>query len=214
MPTREDAQILFQDYVDNSYFQIANVLHLPYIQSTIDQVYQQLRQGHKVDLGSAALILSFCAASAFFWDQGFPTKFNFPSNDDDDDNAAAAAAAQCHLWRGAAWDLLDQAQRSACHSLDAIQGRMILADLLHNLEGITSRFRQLHSCARTSAYELRLHLVDLPGHHHHLTDNPFLREIKRRIWWHLVATDWYVVKPLFFLLPLTTNPAPPFIFIL
>lgn len=180
MPSREDAHTLFQDYIDNSYFQIANAMHAPYITSSIGRVYAQLRQGHKVDLGSAALILSFCAASAFFWNRTFSAQFDFLSEDN--------AATQSQIWRGAAWDLLDQAQRSASHSLDSIQARLVLADLLQNSEGITSRFRQLHSCARTSAYELRLHIVDLPGNHS--LESPLLREVKRRVWWHLVATDW------------------------
>lgn len=146
----------------------------------IGDVYTQIRQGHRIDLGSAALILSLCAASAFFWDEDFPSRVNFLSE--------GIAATQSLVWRSAAWDLLDQAQRAASNSLEAIQARLILADLLYNNEGTTSRYRYVQSCARAAAYELKLHLIDLPGNSS--TDTPVLREMKRRLWWYVASTDW------------------------
>lgn len=182
LPSREEAVALFQDYLDNSDFRFGNVMHAPSVQAMIGEVYARLRQGHRVDLGSAALILSVCAASAFFWDgdREVPAHFSFGSEDH--------AAAQSHAWRAVAWDLLDQAQRAAAHSLDALQARLVLADVVYNLEGTTSRFRYVHACARSMAYELKLHVVDLPGRE--TTDGPFLREMKRRLWWFIAATDW------------------------
>lgn len=182
LPSREEAVALFQDYLDNSDFRFGNVMHSPSVQAMIGKVYARLRQGHRIDLGSAALILSVCAASAFFWDQDrqVPAHFSFESEDH--------AAAQSHAWRGVAWDLLDQAQRASSHSLDALQARLVLADVVYNLEGTTSRFRYIHGCARAMAYELKLHVVDLPGRES--TDSPFLREMKRRLWWYIASTDW------------------------
>lgn len=155
-------------------------MHPPLVQAMIEDVYTQLRQGHKISLGSAALILSISAASACVWDDDFPPSYNFASEVD--------AAAQCVVWRCAAWDLLDQAQRASLNSVDAIQARLILADVLYNIEGTTSRFRYIQSCARAAAYEIRLHLTDLPGNTS--TDTPVLREMKRRLWWYIAATDW------------------------
>lgn len=156
------------------------MLHSPSVRSTIGDVYTQLRQGHKINYGSAALILGICAASAFFWDRDYPAHFRFLSEDN--------AAAQSHAWRGAAWDLLDQGQRAATQSLNTIQARMVVADVLYNLEGTTSRYRYLYSCARAAAYEMKLHLIDLPGRES--DDSAFQREMKRRVWWYLAATDW------------------------
>ncbi|KAF3766690.1 hypothetical protein M406DRAFT_53242, partial [Cryphonectria parasitica EP155] len=182
LPSKEDALALFRDYLENSDFHVANILHPPTVQAMVVDVYTQLRRGQKVDLGAAAFVLSFCAASAYFWDLDFPAQFNFSSED--------SAAAQSHAWKSAAWDLLDQAQRSASNTLHLIQARMILGDLFYNIEGVTSRFRYLHSCARAAAHEMRLHLVDFPGSGP--GDSPLLREMKRRVWWYLAATDWYV----------------------
>lgn len=182
LPSRDDAASLFHDYLDASDFHVAGMLHPPYFHHIISNTYAQLQQGLPVDTGSAALILSVCAATAFYWDQDLPFLFNFPSEDH--------AVAQSHTWRTAASDLLDHAQRRAANGLETIQARMVLADLLYNMEGTTARFRYLHSCARAGAYELKLHLIDLPGLES--TDSVILREMKRRIWWYLVGTDWHV----------------------
>lgn len=146
----------------------------------IHNLYTQLRQGDKVNLASVAFVLSFCAASAFFWDQEFPSGFNFLSEEN--------AAAHSHAWRASAFDLLDQSQRVALNSLDAIHASLILADLIYNMEGTSSRFRYIQSGARAAAYEMGLHLIDLPGHEN--GDTSLYREMKRRAWWYLASTDW------------------------
>ncbi|KAK2614922.1 hypothetical protein N8I77_001711 [Diaporthe amygdali] len=180
IPCREDVLALFKGYLDNTDFHIANLIHYPTVETMIHGLYTQLLQGEKVNLGSAAFVLSFCAASAFFWDQEFSSTFDFLSEEN--------AAAHSHAWRTAAFDLLDQLQRSALNSLDAIYARLILADLIYNMEGTSSRFRYIQSGARTAAYEMRLHLTDLPGRE--TADTGFSREMKRRIWWYLASTDW------------------------
>lgn len=166
--------------MNNSDSQVPNILHPSSVHAAIGNVYGQLEKGHRVNLGSAGLILSICAAGAFFWDEAFPSSFKFQSQDD--------AAGQCIVWRNTAWDLLDQAQRAASHCVDAVQARIVLADLLYNMEGTTSRYRYIQSCARAVAYELRLHLVDLPSNNS--ADTLVSREMKRRLWWHIACTDW------------------------
>lgn len=180
LPSQDDALALFEDFLVYTRSYNVNNVHGPTVYTMINDLYTQLAQGQTIDLGSAALILSFCAASAFFWDKDCSSAFNFLTEEN--------ATAQSHVWRGAAFDLLDQSQRTTLGSLDAIHARLILADLIYNLEGTSSRFRYIHSGARAAAYELGLHVVDLPGNEP--GDDEFLREMKRRIWWYLATTDW------------------------
>ncbi|ROV95207.1 hypothetical protein VMCG_08564 [Cytospora schulzeri] len=180
LPSEEDALTLFKDFLVHTRSYNLSNMHSPTAHTMIEDIYTQLNQGHAVDLGSVALVLSFCAASAFFWDKDFQSAFDFLTEDN--------AAAQSHAWRRAAFDLLDQCQRTALKSLEAIHARLVLADLIYNMEGISSRFRYIQSGARAAAYELGLHVVDLPGNES--SDSEFLRETKRRIWWYLATTDW------------------------
>lgn len=180
LPSQDDALALFEDFLVYTRSYNVNNVHGPTVYTMINDLYTQLAQGQTIDFDSAALILSFCAASAFFWDKNCSSAFNFLTEEN--------ATAQSHVWRGAAFDLLDQSQRTTLVSLNAIHARLILADLIYNLEGTSSRFRYVHSGARAAAYELGLHVVDLPGNEP--GDDEFLREIKRRIWWYLATTDW------------------------
>lgn len=182
-PSLDDAAKLFHDYFDASDFHVAAILHPPSFHSSMVHLFAQLRDDQAVvDTGAAALALAVCAAAAFYWDQDLPFLFNFQSEQH--------AAAQSHTWRTAAWDILDQSQRCASNNLETIQARLVLSDLIYNMEGITARFRYMHSCARAAAYEARLHLIDLPGCES--TDGPILKEMKRRIWWYSAGTDWHV----------------------
>jgi hypothetical protein len=155
------------------------------VQAKIHNAYQQLRQGEKIRLSTAAFVLSFCAASAFFWDREFPSGFEFLSQE----NAATCS----HTWRASAFDLLDQSQRADQdpQPLDIIIARLILADLVYNMEGISARFRYNQSAARAAAYEMGLHLIDLPDRVVDQDTNAD-RETKRRVWWYLASTDWWV----------------------
>lgn len=171
---------LLKEYLDNTDFHIGTLIHYPTAQTTIHHLYKQLQQDDKVSLPSVAFVLSVCAASAFFWDQEFPSGFDFLS----EENAATCSRA----WRVSAFDLLDQCQRADLNSLDIILARLILADLVYNMEGTSARFRCIQSAARVAAYEMGLHLVDLPSRG--MGDTSVDREIKRRIWWYLASTDW------------------------
>lgn len=81
LPSQEDALALFEDFIVHTHSYNADNLHGPTVHTMIHGLYTQLGQGQAIDLGSAALILSFCAASAFFWDKDFPSTFNFLAED-------------------------------------------------------------------------------------------------------------------------------------
>lgn len=182
LPSLDDTLALHRDFFEYTRPPIICTLHCPTVRTLIQNLHEQFRQGLKVDLGSVALILSICATSAFFWDKNVATNTVFLTEDD--------AAAQSLAWREAAFDLLDQSSRVAIKSMSAVQARLVLADLIYNMEGTSSRFRYLHSGARMAAYELGLHVIDLPGNES--SDSEIEKEVKRRVWWDLVTIDWQV----------------------
>ncbi|KAF6799531.1 hypothetical protein CMUS01_15623 [Colletotrichum musicola] len=59
---------------------------------------------------------------------------------------------------------------------------------MYNFEGCSARFRFLHSCSLSAARESCLHLTDSPASESR--DDIPTREIKRRVWWLIVSTDW------------------------
>jgi hypothetical protein len=59
-----------------------------------------------------------------------------------------------------------------------------------NLAGLSKKYWLLHSTSITLARDLSIHVLDYPARSksRSLIEN----EIKRRLWWYLATTDWYV----------------------
>ncbi|KAF5488873.1 putative transcription factor lepB [Colletotrichum fructicola] len=177
--TREEAMSLLEDFTNNP-FHMLPIIHAPTTRAMIDTFYNTLSQGQDPSAAQAALILSIAATSAFFFNENSKAFSTFASSED----ATQAALA----WFRSALNILDQSQQITYGCLAEVQARTILAYLIYNFEGCSGRFRFLHSCSLASAREGLVHLVDSPNSEQQ--DDATTREIKRRVWWHIAATDW------------------------
>ncbi|PNP83738.1 hypothetical protein FNYG_02955 [Fusarium nygamai] len=92
-----------------------------------------------------------------------------------------------------AMDCLEQHRRRADHTLENVQALILLSFGIHHTETFSPRYRILLAEAIAVSHSLGLHIVDRvsvrPGHSQVEAD-PITQEIKRRVWWYLVATDW------------------------
>lgn len=197
LPSKEGMAALLDDYVQGQHMFLGIID--PYAtRQLIDQIYSDLPQRKAPRLSHTALLLAIAATSAFFWDKDDSRlKYLFSSVFD---------AANCSVsWRKSAWDVLDQLRRDVTGSLEELQATCILAHLISQIEGCPSRYRRLQGNAITIAREISLHVIDapkafLPWDRHledeadldtyQVHDSEAVREIKRRVWWHLAGTDW------------------------
>lgn len=178
---RDEAVAMVHDFVENAYH-LMPIVHIASARSVIDHVYSTLDMGHAgaIDPDHVAFILAFCAACAFFWSGAVPCQHRFET-----EQAAIDASL---VWRTSALVALEEAQRTESRLLEGAQAYAILAYLAYNIDGPSSRFYRLHTCSVTTCRELGVHLVDRPGRES--TDDAATREVKRRLWWHVTATDW------------------------
>lgn len=179
--TQEEALLLLQDFLDNP-FHLLPILHPTAARSMIVNFYSVLTSGGDPDPAHAALILGIAATSAFFFTEGSQVNGAFETLEE----ATHAAV----TWFKSSLNILGKSQANACGSLEEVQARSILAYLVYNMEGCSARFRFLHGCSLSSAREMSLHLIDGPGSEQQ--DEEAMKEIKRRVWWHITATDWYI----------------------
>ncbi|GAP85140.2 hypothetical protein SAMD00023353_2200750 [Rosellinia necatrix] len=178
--TREEAFLLLHDFFHNPYH-LLPIIYEPSARSLIDVFYTQLEQGYEGDPTSAALILSIASTSASFFSPNGDTHGIFASTEE---------ATEASLgWRETAIAILDDPQFPPNGSLERCQARTILAYVVCNIEGCSARYRLLHSCAVAVARDMSLHLIDSTATADASGDFA-TREIKRRLWWHLVSTDW------------------------
>lgn len=93
----------------------------------------------------------------------------------------------------AAMDCLEQARRRMDHHFEHVQALVILFFIINHIEAFSPRFRTLMAEAFAVARILSLHQIDAPTSKRGSNaagDDSITREIKRRVWWYLVATDW------------------------
>lgn len=177
---------MVQNYSDEiTYFH--HIVHINSLWPTIDKMYDAIDGLARVDLGTAILTLSICTSVTFAWHtRNDDTRKLFSSPDE--------AHAQTYHWLRVTLDVLDHADRVIHASLESIQGIIILFFVACNVEGISQRARALVSRTITIARELSLHRIDSQytcGASPVAQMSEARAEIARRVWWYLVATDWY-----------------------
>lgn len=185
LPTQNEAVQLFENYAKNI-DPLQHVLHIPSVRVLLDEVYVNLAERRPVEPGHVALLLGIFASTAYYWTSRNGDDLLFVTLDD--------ANQVSLLWGKAALDLLEHSRRTTSGSIEDIQATIILSFLVFNLEGFSATSRLLMSTALIMARDLYLYKVD--AHHDERQSNPqddsIEVEVKRRVSWHIVATDWSI----------------------
>ncbi|KAL0938125.1 uncharacterized protein CTRU02_207856 [Colletotrichum truncatum] len=177
--TQKEALNFLDDFISNP-FHLLPIIHVPATRSVINAFYTSLSQGEDPNPAHAALILGIAATSAFFFSGNSEASNTFTSSEE--------ATKTALTWVRSVLNIFEQSPPCTLGCLEEVQARVILSYLVYNFEGCSGRFRFLHSCSVAAAREGSLHIVDSPSLEQQ--NDAVTREIKRRIWWHIVATDW------------------------
>ena len=179
LPEYREAKILVSKYIQDIDY-VHHVVSCPSLVTAIDDVYACLNQQAQIKPGPMILLLGLFASCTHSWVQQDCERGLF--------STSIQANSQSSLWVKATEDVLDIAHRTACVSIEGIQGIIVASFVLGSLEGISRRCRSMYNTAILLARELGLHYLDHPSHAH-LTSSA-QAEIGRRVWWYLVASDW------------------------
>lgn len=176
LPTKDEASTLMEFYFD--YIGgLQHVLDVSSVRRIKETLYSNLEQGLPVAHGHAALLLTIFACSTALC-SGESSPLYSP----------AVASQVTIAWVRAALEVLDFSRRTTEGSLEDIQGSILMTFLLYHFEGFSARARRLFAVAVVTAREIGLHKLDALASSRH--GDPAENEVKRRVWWHLVATDW------------------------
>lgn len=188
LPAYTDARVLFDMYA-GYVCHYNNILHIPSFRKTFEGLYVNISRKEAVNTDHAALVLAV-----------FSTVMCYVRLSDETDLFPAEVTADSESfflsWFRAALDLLDHSRRVLAGSLEIVQASIILVFLDYNLEGFTSRARAILAQALQTGKELALHRLDSPAAVRRREIAPTIdslieTEMKRRVWWHLISTDWY-----------------------
>lgn len=183
-PPYKVAALLFDNF-ESDVDHVCRILHNPSIWSLMKTSYLQISQYEPILASQAALLLSIFALSAFFYP---------PSDNSEVVTTERDAVHLSKFWSKGALDVLDYSQRSTSGTLEDAQAYILMSYVAYHLDGFSARGRLLTTVAASITRDLRLHRLDADNESsiergtnlHGLID----LEVKRRVFWHIVATDW------------------------
>lgn len=190
LPLYEESKQIVDKYLAEITY-LHHVVHIPSVRAIVDDLYQDLNMKNPIKLGQVSLLLAMLASTVFFWTERDMDKPVFSS--------VAEADAQSKTWMNLTLEVLEYSRFTNSESLEDIQALIIISFLVCNIVGITSQARYLFGTATSMAWQLSLHRIDHPNNAELDLPPPdsVRAEICRRVWWYLVATDWYVhLKPI------------------
>ncbi|TGO36033.1 hypothetical protein BHYA_0137g00140 [Botrytis hyacinthi] len=172
LPSRKHARVLFDYFVDNIVW-IYHIIHVPTLESHLNRLYDDLDQNLQPRNEHVALLSTVFALSLYF--QG------------------TEPLSETHRWTLLAQKALCAANYVGKPTMESIQAVLLIAQhLLPNIGGIAT-FRVLFTTAMHSARSLGFdHLDSAQSKKRRVGKelNYVELETKRRIWWHIVSTDW------------------------
>ena len=184
LPQEHHALALYDEYVV-SWGTIYHILHFPTARQLIKDVYTRLGRGQTADSSHVALIFSICATGAYFWHAAV-------SNDEVMFSSESEAERASLIWRKWAMDLLENNRRTRYGTIEDLQASILIAHLLSNVEGFSSRVLSVISTSLSLARDLELQVIDSPRSRKRKEEScgQILMQTKRRLWWYVASTDW------------------------
>ncbi|GAB7365965.1 hypothetical protein MBLNU230_g7293t1 [Neophaeotheca triangularis] len=185
LPTETEALHLFASYSE-TVDTLQHIVHVPSIHVKIADIFERLRNNEPTNVNQLMLLFSILATTAVY--KSFST-YELPSILGSSDEATAIGM----YWLRCALDVHTHSQRTTSPSLEIIQGTIIVMFLIFHIEGFSPKAFYLHATALTNARHMGLHITDsvpLPCSQPQTRDQMVETEVKRRVWWHLAATDW------------------------
>lgn len=172
LPSRKHARDLFEYFVANVVW-IYHIIHVPTLESHLNKLYNDLDQNLQPQNDHVALLSAVFALSVYFQE--------------------AEPLSKTRRWTLLAHKALCAANFIGKPTMESIQVVLLIAQhLLPNIGGIAT-FRVLFTTAMHSARSLGFDQIDSTQSKKRRAGkalNHVELETKRRIWWHIVSTDW------------------------
>ena len=160
------------------------VIHPPTFESHVENVYANLENGQKPDLGHLAIVATVFALSAYYFTSSGKLPFD-----------AHEARTYAFLWFNLARSTLRTTNFIVMPTIETIQSVILLSHHLLLGTGAIEVNKILLSAALQSCRTLKFHLIDSTANRENREENKLegidhaSLEIKRRIWWHVASTD-------------------------
>ncbi|KAB8349505.1 hypothetical protein FH972_023531 [Carpinus fangiana] len=190
LPTFREGHLLLEDYIEFIEHS-QRLVHISNTRTDLVTMYEALEAGEQVPPARVALFLGIFANSAA---RATSVAVNTSPFTSDESKGLAV------LWQRVSMDILDKLvrTRSSEMTMEQLQATLILSHPCNYLEGLSVSFRHLMMSALNIAREMGLHRIDSPAaiaaRRHAPVEVLVTTELQRRLWWHIVASEWLLAS--------------------
>ncbi|KAK4552488.1 hypothetical protein LTR86_010332 [Recurvomyces mirabilis] len=187
LPRFEESLLLIQRWREHL-DALEHILHVPTVKKNTAVLFDAIAAGLPLSppmYSSLAVLLAVIANITEYWTLGGDDKDSiFPSR--------AAALTVAKYWLRSGLDVLEHVWRTTGPDVGTIQAKILFMFFIFHMEGFSVKGRHMMSSAVSDARNIGLHMTDAPRSKVRGTtqDEIIDVEIRRRVWWHLVSTDW------------------------
>lgn len=180
-PSRKLGQELL-DYYFHELDYMYHIIHVPTVRKHFDSLCTSIQGHEKLNYAHVALIFTLFTLSAYL---------SSPMSE-----IIHPEQPEVHAWAAVARNALSVADCLAHPTLETLQSICLIGQYIMPNVGSISAMRILGATMIHSARTLLLHRVDTPSNKKRrkgIEVDWAEIEVKRRIWWHIASTDWYVL---------------------
>lgn len=187
LPSRWQAKVMLQLFT-RSLQPIHGVIPTPYAEDLIERVYRSKQEGEAPHLPSIALMLSMFAGAAVMC-----TPHTLESLHTTAAEMKATFVAYCDL----ALSMLDDKAHVSASGVETLLAINTLSHVLSHTDGYSDQVHLLRARQLLLARTMQIHRLDTAKRREEREAtgyNVVEIEIYRRVWWHMVASDWWVKR--------------------
>ncbi|KAL5357893.1 hypothetical protein BJX96DRAFT_163378 [Aspergillus floccosus] len=160
------------------------VLHVPSTRALLEQIYQSILDSEELNPAGLALLFSIFAGAALAW-----TPQLLDTLHSNNEEAKASLNAYVHT----VLLIVDTKLQNSSPSTLALQAITTLSHVLSHMDGFSDKLNMLRIRTLLMARSVQLHRLDTARKRDERRANgcnPIEVEVQRRIWWHMVSSDW------------------------
>jgi hypothetical protein len=184
LPPKPTAQVLFEHFASTLHHFTNGTLHIPSARDVMEQVYRSIENGGASDPANLLLVYSIFAGAALAWTPKLVRQLNLT-------NAEIQGAFR--NYSDVAISIVDKALGDLSQSIIALEGLVNLTNVVVNADGFSVKANLLRMHCQNMARSMDLNRIDtarVTEERRKQGYNVVELEVKRRIWWDMVATDW------------------------
>lgn len=160
------------------------VFHVPSTRNMLLQTYRKLLEAENPDIATYFLLFCIFSGATLIATPELLRKMGLD---------AGEAHAAFEKYALLALSIVENTAQPLQASTKALEGIVSLMHLFTNADGFTEKVHMLRTRALLMARTLQIHRLDTVRNREQRQMqgfNPVEIEVKRRIWWHMVSSDW------------------------